>query len=47
MTVSPFVDEIFQFEFFVFFRKLHNTLHDGLLLNTSYLCVQSAKFLKY
>ena len=33
------VDEIFQFEFFLS-ANLRHTLHNELLLNTSYLCLQ-------
>ena len=39
-ALQRFVDEIFQFEFFVLSANLRHTLRDEWLLNTSYLCLQ-------
>ena len=36
-ALQCFVDEIFQFDFFVLSANLRHTLHNELLLNTSYL----------
>ena len=39
-ALQRFVDEIFQFEFFGVSANLRHTLHNELLLNTSYLYLQ-------